>query len=187
MIEGLNVVDGLDAALRPLGFRRRRNTWNRTVEAFVDVIDVQRSKSRTHIWVNLGVADPETYKRTWDAELPAFVDEGLCTVRERLGILLTGLDRYWDLDEPSAPINIRTAIVETGLPFLDRMHGREALVDFLVDRPRLPPDVLYLSSLLAAYGRQDEACAVLAKYVSTSRGNWSARARKMAAEINCGS
>jgi hypothetical protein len=179
------MIEALDGTLRPVGFRRRRNAWNRASGTFVDVVDIQTSKSLTHAWVNLGVADPEIFRRTWETALPEFVVEGNCTVRERLGILVNGHDDFWEFTDRAAPADIQDKMMRHGLPFLDALHSREALLDNLRSRPPLPPEVFYRAHLHIALGRRDMACQELANYATKGRGAWVEYARKMLDQVGC--
>lgn len=175
----------LHSYLKPLGFRRRRNVWNRSSGEFIDVVDVQPSKSLTHVWVNLGVIDPEIYRICWQEKTPGFVVEPRCTVRERLGILADGHDTFWELEDPDASAKVLSLMSTFGVPFLDRMHSREAQLFELGSRPLLPPNVMYAAILMSKLGRRNDACQTLATYEAKGIGAWVTRAKELRAELEC--
>ena len=122
----------LDAILRPVGFARHKVTWNRRSGDFVDIVDLQRSKSGDMITMNLGVLHALVYRKAWNQELPEFLDEPSSTVRARIGQLVNGKDLWWaDADFPVGE-NLRDLCKRFVLPFLDGLHSVEAMEEQLV-------------------------------------------------------
>jgi hypothetical protein len=181
-------VETVHRLLAPLGFRRRGLRWNRNVGQFVDVVTLQQSKGLDHVWVNLGVLDPEIYERLWAKPPEPFVDEADSTVRTRLGRLIDGRDGWWALDDPAAPADVVHQLEDDGLPFHERMHSRSAMEEFLGTTPGAsvtPPEVMYLVILKAS--RQDlaGACSTLEPFRRRTLGGWKERADKLATEYGC--
>jgi hypothetical protein len=175
--------DALQARLRPAGFRRRRNTWNRRSGALVDVVNLQISKSLTRAWVNLGVADPDIYEDCWGRSIRGrFVLEYDCTVRERLGILVDGHDRFWVLDDPAGTGDMLAVLESHGLPFLDRMHSNEAIEAHLeAIRGTYPPNKMALAVVRWRLGRRSEAC----KMLDGDWGGWGDRVSRIRQRLGC--
>lgn len=142
------LIAALDRPLRTTGFTRRRHAWNRRAGRFVDVIDVQASKSLRTAFVNLGVLDAEVYARMWSRQPREFIHEAECTVRSRLGVLATGRDVSWDPRLEDDRRQISGHLERIGMPFLDRMHARGAMIRHLEGQPvRAPADSLSLAVL----------------------------------------
>lgn len=184
-----SAIKRLDELLGPLGFLRRKTTWNRTTGAFVDVIHIQVSKGKDAVTVNIGVLEPRVYSQCWGSEPPAFVDEALCTVRARIGQLMEDHDVWWPLSDDQTDERIAESIVTHGLPFVEHMHTREAMEKFLVKtgaaRQKYPPPVIYLALLKAERGDKRGACAVLDELRTRVLGAWQDRITHVAERVGC--
>lgn len=156
-------VQAIDSLLKPLGFRRRRHAWNRVAGNYVDVIDLQLSKSWTHVWVNLAVGQDEIYRAFWGEGAGSFVAEYKGVVRERLGDFATGRAERWEVDDPAAPDEIARRLADIGIPYLDSMHSLSAIEAHLAAKNRLPPEAIYLAHVRLMLGRRSEACEALAE------------------------
>lgn len=113
--------------LKPAGFMRRRNAWRRDADGLVDIVNLQLSKSLDSVWVNLGVIEPDAYRYSWGRQLEATFDEASCTVRERLGVLIDGLDHSWPAGDPVSAETIAGQLRSVGLPWLEGMHSLGAI------------------------------------------------------------
>jgi len=182
-------VKRLDAQLAPLGFTRKKLTWNRTSGRFVDVVDLQISKEGDALTVNAGVADPEVYAGCWGHELARPVDEPSCTVRSRVGRLLGELDTWWRIDDPDTPGHVVGAVAEAVLPFIRRMHTRAAMIDFLGAEGTAirgyPPPIIYAAILRDLGGDRRAACAILNELRGTVVGAWKDRVVEIATHLDC--
>lgn len=85
------LINKLDNLLKPLEFARKKSTWNRRTDIYVDVIDLQIGKFGSDVTLNVGVFEPEIYLKCWD-HVPKFVHEIDCIVRSRIGGLIDGHD-----------------------------------------------------------------------------------------------
>jgi hypothetical protein len=183
------VIRKLDAVLKPLGFTRQKTTWNRTVGLVVDVVDVQVRKSGDTFTLNAGVLDRGVHVTLWGEEPPSFVEEPSCTVRARIGELIEGTDRWWPVDSPSSLADVASAVESRVLPFLESVHARQAMEDWLekaqVARKKYPPPILSLVILKSELGRKEEACALLASVRSKVTGAWRARFDDVGARLGC--
>ncbi len=181
------LVKQLDELLLPLGFRRTKRVWNRASGLYVDVVELQVSKSRDSMTVNLGVLDPEIYRQCWNEDAPRNVQAPHCTVRARLGELIDGKDTWWSIGCPE----IIHAITAYGLPFLDRMHEHSAMEEHLQAtevagrRYPDPASVIYLALLMNKRGDRAGACALIRQQLEKGRGAWQARFREIAERLGC--
>ncbi len=185
------VLKDLDKLLLPLGFRRQKETWNRRSGPFVDVIDVQVSKSGDTMTVNVGVLDPEIYSQCWGEDPPRFVQEPQCTVRARIGELMEGRDVWWPLDDAGLVENVVEAVRTHAPPFLERMHRRGAMEGFLISsnviKPKhpYPPPVIYLALLMNKRGDRLGACKLLGELQERVLGAWRTRVCEIASTLGC--
>ncbi len=86
------LISKVDDILKEHQFRRKGLLWNRDCADFVDVIDLQISKSKDTFTINAGVADKFVIHACWSTDGSGMVEEASCTVRARLGELLYGRD-----------------------------------------------------------------------------------------------
>lgn len=185
-----SVVRQLHEVLGPLGFERRKRTWNRRSTSHVDVIDVQVSKAGDTCTVNAGVMDPEVYMTCWGSEAPAFVDESLCIVRTRIGSLMGDTDTWWEVSANEAAAQVVEAVHSHVLPFLDEMHSPAAMSDYLVEADvrgqNYPPPIIYLAILRNQLGDTASACSILTELHEAALGAWRARTSEVSARLGCG-
>lgn len=121
--------------LKLVGFKRRGNAWNRASGDFIDVINIQTSKSLTiSIAVNVGVLDSKVHEVFAETQLPKVVPEYLCTVRSRLGMLMTGRDIWWNTSDPEVDTMIAESIRNFAVPFTDGLHTRAAIIEKLAEQ-----------------------------------------------------
>jgi hypothetical protein len=181
------ITDALHPLLKSVGFKRVRSTWNRAADPFIDVVNVQIAKSLVGVWVNLGVADPRAYELIWRAPPPRQFSEADAIARARLGELITGRDRWWELSDPGAGDEIANALESHGLPFFDGMHTYGAVERWLANEPgRYPPIKLGLAFAQHRQGKQQEACATLAMLGSpSSLGAWAPAVDEVAKALGC--
>jgi hypothetical protein len=177
----------MDRLLRPLGFAVRNATWNRKAGSFVDVISVEVSKSRDTATISAGVVDRDVHALLWGPPV-LFIQEPLCTVRARIGELIDNYDRWWEIDDVTTPGAMADDTAASVLPFLDRMHSREHLRQWLVSTKvttrRYPPPIISLAILESLLGDPGKGRALLAELQNnTSSTGWGARAAEVAAQL----
>lgn len=179
----------LDKVLRPLGFRSSRTSWNRHTGPFVQVIDLQPSKSGDLLTLNAGVLDVPSHELVFGEPVPKVVIEPRCTVRVRIGNLLNGRDLWWRVDDAATPNAVVEVVQSHVLPFLQRMRSPEDMAEFLtmmgVLRKRHTLPIIQLAVLKSRLGERAEACRLLAQVCSTAVGAWSARAAEVAERLKC--
>jgi hypothetical protein len=183
------VVTRLDRLLTPLGFERQKQTWNRRSGPFVDVVDIQGSKADHAITLNAGVMDPDVHRKCWGTGPPAWVDEPSCTVRTRIGQLMGNKDVWWSPGDGEAVEKIAEAVAAHVLPFLDRMHARGAMEEFLVDaevlKRKYPPPIVYLAILRNELGDHSGGCAALEELQQKTVGAWRTRISEVSGRLGC--
>ena len=169
----------LDKLLGSAGVTRQKMTWNRKAGAFVDVVDLQPSKAGDALTVNAGVIDPSVHKICWGEDPSAFVEEPSCTVRARIGQLIDGKDLWWRDDGENVASEIVERVREHVLPFLDRMHSIEAMVEQLADsgvaKQKYPPPIIYLGILKWKNGDVAGANTLLNDLRKQTVGAWQKR------------
>lgn len=182
-------IQKLDALLKPLGFARRKATWNRNSHYLIEVVDVQASKAGDTVTVNAGVLDTRVYVKLWGEDPPGFIEEPQCTVRTRVGDLLDGKDLWWEPRNPQAIEEIVHVVDDTVLPFLERMGTLEAMERWLVDndvvKQRYPLPIVNLAILQIVLGKVSEGCGLLLKLKKRPIGAWRKRVEEIAQRINC--
>lgn len=183
------VVRRLDELLTALGFERQKQTWNRRSDSFVDVIDVQVSKADHAITVNAGVMDPDVHRKCWGTGPPVWVEEPSCTVRTRIGQLMGNKDVWWSFGDGEAVEKIAEAVATQVLPFLDRMHARDAMEEFLaaaeVLKRKYPPPIVYLAILRNELGDHSGACVALEELQQKALGAWRTRISEVSGRLGC--
>jgi hypothetical protein len=183
------VVKRVDELLTPVGFARQTLTWNRKSGSFIDVVDIQVSKALDAVTVNVGVLDPQIYKCCWGADPPALVDEAHGTVRARIGQLVDQTDIWWPIEDPQTPQTVAEAVAEHVLQFIERMHCRRSMADFLlasnVLRQKYPPPIIYLAILKHDAGDKAGACSLLTDLQEDVRGAWRARVSELMMTLGC--
>jgi hypothetical protein len=181
----------IHGVLKPAGFKRRGNAWRRDVGGFVDLVNLQLSKSLDRLWVNLGVIEPDSFRRCWEAPVGATYDEASCTVRSRLGVLIDGLDRSWPAGDPDSAAAIADRLESVGLAWLDGMHALAAIQvqlehEFAAELGRgYPPVAIALAVIQAKNGQADAACATLRQRRGWPLGLWEDRLDSVARDLGC--
>lgn len=131
--------------LKAYGFKKRGLLWNRERSPFIDVVSVQEAEFSAEgaevFTVNIGVFVPSFFEAVWTRPLSGFATEADCAVRLRLGDLLQDRiygdaeDQWWEIasvaDVESEGNEVRRAIEEKAIPFLEGFDGSEALVRHL--------------------------------------------------------
>lgn len=170
------LISEVNTYLKPLGFKRRSSVWNRNVGLYVDVVDIQKSKSGDEITINAGVLNLKVNEQYGFAKESKFIVEPDCTVRSRIGYLIGDRDIWWSLTEPKLSEIFKDSILKVVLPFLDSMHSDVAMERFLteteVDKRHYPPPIIYLALLRSELGKKAEACALLTNLRTTASPPW---------------
>lgn len=180
------VRTGVTRILAAQGFERIGATWSRGSGDYIDAIDLQRSSFRDEVTLNVGVIDKQIAGRLWGAGLEE-PNPSMGTVQVRLGELVHGRDRWWDIDDDAAIGEMLSAVEREAIPFVDRMHSTEAMVEALGARARRStPDNLYFALLKARSGDLSTACVELDTAIRRSvSAQWTTRFEGFRRELDC--
>jgi hypothetical protein len=135
----------LTAFLKPLGFRKKGRTYNRSVgDGLVQAVNLQmgqypigeyiipglRESFYGRFAVNLGIALPAVSVVEQDRSLPPFVQEYECHVRVRLSHLVFKEDVWFDLDHhvDRTATEVVRQMDAAGVPFLERFESYGAIL-----------------------------------------------------------
>lgn len=184
-----DVIARLDEMLKPLGFEKHKTTWNLKSSLFVDVVDLQTSKTGDMITINAGVLHLGVHGKYWGGDFPKFIEEPFCTVRVRIGQLLDGNDLWWQLNADDVANEITEKVCLQVLPFLEQMHSAEAMERFLTNaqvvKKKYPPPVIYLAILKHEMGDADSASKLLGDLKKTTVGAWQERISQITKNLFC--
>jgi hypothetical protein len=149
------------------------------------------SKSLDSLWVNLGVIEPDAYRYSWGMQLGSTFDEARCTVRERLGVLIDGLDHSWPASDSGSAETIGVHLSSVGLPWLEGMHSLAAIqrelerVFAATEQRAYPPEAIALAVIQAKNGHLDAACTTLNARRRWPIGLWQDRFDAVADYLEC--
>jgi hypothetical protein len=152
-----DLISKIGDILERYQFSTNGSLWNRDYADFIDVIDLQISKSKDTFTVNVGVADKFVVRNCWDLDNSFMVEEPLCTVRVRLGELLCGRDVWWNFSDDNGVRQVLSSIQDVAVPFLQKNHDIDKMIESLEGDPaavRYPPGNVYLALL---YYRKGES------------------------------
>ncbi|MDH3261537.1 MAG: DUF4304 domain-containing protein [Acidimicrobiia bacterium] len=183
------IVKAIHPRLKDAGFRKRRHSFNRSVESgVVQVISFQMGQKlppgaqpiprlRPDLYglftVNFGVAVEEAWllrRRRHEVPFPDFVNDYDCDIRERLGQLLgQETDTWWELspDDRELAHQIGNALLEQGAGWLDPRGTRAGILRTWTEGglAALPmPTALPIVMILRHLDRHAEAEQALRSY-----------------------
>ncbi|AQR72425.1 hypothetical protein BXU08_00960 [Sphingomonas sp. LM7] len=130
------VLAATSTTLKAAGFTKRGTSFRRKYDDNIAIIDFQKSTDNSaqalKFTINLGVISSKLLSR-WDPEkLPSKQTVWEAPLRERIGTLAYGEDRWWTVtsNEPVSAIeNEVTNLIETcAVPFLDQHQSDNALI-----------------------------------------------------------
>ena len=178
------LVAKIDQILEEHQFYQSGTVWNRNYPDFVDVIDLQISKSKDTFTINAGIADKFVIHACWGMDGSTVVEEPSCTVRTRLGELLYGRDVWWGLSDENGIEEVLNGIQDAVIPFLQFNHSIDHMIEALENDPasrRYPPGVIYLALLHHRKGEGDRCREILKSMKLT--GAWSQKASEILAAL----
>ena len=179
------LISDIDDVLEKNQFHRKGALWNREYNDFVDVIDLQISKSKDMFTLNAGVADKFVIRACWGMGGSDMVEEPSCTVRARLGELLHGRDVWWSLSDDDGVKEVLSGIQDAAIPFLQLNHDIDHMIKTLENDPanrRYPPGIIYLALLYHRQGESDR-CREMFKSMKLTDA-WSQKALDILAELS---
>jgi hypothetical protein len=172
------------AFLRPLGFKKTRNTYLCLLEDVQWIVCVQRdrwnTKDTASFTLNVGIYCPRVFHLYYNVVPPVIPEDCDCVIRNRIGILSDfNLDVWWtfsesddaELVDEAMASDINRRLQEDALPFLQRFRSQQDILAFLegptVFRKRfcmaMPPTVTfsYIAILNFLHGNMDKVAAAL--------------------------
>ena len=144
------LISKIDEVLEKYQFYRSGSVWNRGYPDYVDVIDLQISKSKDTFTINAGVATKFIIHACWGTDGSDVVEEPSCTVRTRLGELLHGRDVWWGISDDDGVEEVLSGIQSASIPFFQLNHSIDHMIETLENDPasrRYPPGIIYLALL----------------------------------------
>jgi|SoiMethySBSTD1v2_1073268.scaffolds.fasta_scaffold142893_3 hypothetical protein len=183
------LVSRLNSLLSPIGFMRKGYAWNREVDTFTDVIDIQPSKFDQAFTLNAAVAHRKLYKLCWGREAPEFMDEPMGIVRSRVGELIDNKDLWWPLGDVSGADDAVDKTLAYIVPFLNRAHSLEAIERFLVtkgvEKQSYPLPVIYLALVRCELGDKPACCELLCSLNFKTPPSWKSNIEAVMVRIGC--
>jgi hypothetical protein len=108
----------------------------------------------------------------------------------RIGELRDGKDLWWSADDEKEAASAAQCVEAHVLPFLDRMHSRQALKKWLLDagviQKKYPLPIINLAIIKSLSGDLSQGCDLLQKVQSASAAGWRSRAAEVAERLGCG-
>lgn len=180
-------ISRIDIVLEQYQFRRIGASWDRVFGDFIDVIDLQVSKSLDMFTINMGVAEKSILDICWGLSNYVVVDEPSCTVRARLGSLMFGRDSWWSLSDASSIEEVLHGIENVGISFLETNHSINQMIKSLEDGSpgsHYPPEAIYLALLYDRKGDRDLARDMLRNLQTRITGEWHQKVSKILDRLN---
>jgi hypothetical protein len=152
------IMQSTAAFLKGEGFRKSARNFNRTVgDGLVQVLNFQMGRYefdakeipglRYDVYgmftVNLGVLIPSVLlaEGSFSHNSKKVVNDGLCSIRTRLGHLTpAACDTWWKIYEPFPPksAEMLEIISQYGLPFLDQFRSYQDVIGYYETKQSLP-------------------------------------------------
>lgn len=136
---------GLADFLKTQGYKKSGRNWHKPIQNNWLIVNVQASSgnigSKGKFTINLGVYHAEIATLAGQASIDGKPKEYDSTVRERIGILAYGQDRWWVVDSTSNLEEIAAEVVEKmssfGIPWLNSHIEASQISAALKDTPSL--------------------------------------------------
>lgn len=179
------LITKIEDVLEKYQFYRNGALWNRDYADFVDVIDLQISKSKDMFTINAGVADKFIIRACWGMDGSSMVDEPSCTVRARLGELLHGRDVWWSLSNDDGIEEVLSDIEGVLIPFLQRNHSIDHMIESIENNPaarRYGSGEIFIALLYHRKG-ESERCKEMFENMKLT-GAWKQKASDILASLN---
>ncbi len=161
------VKEGFHELLKPRGFKKKSNNFYLQLPDLGQIINLQKSVyySKHHIkfTINTGLFIPEYYLAFYNFHnnaLPEFPTEPVCAVRRRIGQLIDGFDKWYDLDE-NTDDNMLISLMHDNLtnfilPYFDKAKTKSDILQ-LLDDPKVPVENLVRLIIYGEYKKIDKA------------------------------
>ncbi len=129
----------LHPLLKSAGYRKKGRTFYHESDEVIRVVNVQSSQGNTaqssKFTINLGLYFPAVRPMSLQGPLTGLPKEYQCTLRQRIGMLMSRQDDWWWTVRPSSDLDmvanaIRNAWTGYGQPWIDRCSTlREACAE----------------------------------------------------------
>lgn len=180
--------------LKQHGFKKKDLTWNKSKGGVVQVVDFQLSRFSSDeekgFTVNLGVFDPQVWKKCWGKESPKFIKEEDCFPRIRVSQLLNkSTDHWWtcgaNTSDSGLGKEIEDLLEEKCLPLLNRMLDQNEVVNlYSPDTERLMPiEKIYLAIIKNYVGDAHSSEELLNEVVAISK-SWATRVDQVRSRLS---
>jgi hypothetical protein len=169
------IVSKIDNLLDKYQFRKIGAVWNRESADFIDAIDLQVGKSGDTFAINVGVAEKTVLTSCWGWHSSEVVEEASCTVRVRLGELMSGRDVWWSFADEVSIDEVLSGIENAAIPFLQINHSIDRMIDTLEGKSSArsyPPEAIYLALLHHRRGDSDRSLNMLRTLQAKLTGGW---------------
>jgi hypothetical protein len=178
------VKDKITPALKKRCFKKSELTWNKKINEFTQVVNIQKSKhSDTELvdfTLNLGVFSEMVFEIIWDKAAPKVAKEENCLLRTRIGPVIqndfngTAKDQWWrienssDFDKLSAEL---VGIVENiAMPFLEKFTNINKINEFITNlkgwQSENPQHLLHLAVVAYQMGKISEAERIISEIIN---------------------
>lgn len=184
--------------LKQNGFKKKDLTWNKSKDGVVQVVDFQLSRfssdEEEDFTINLGVFDPQLWKKCWGKEPPKFIKEEDCFPRIRIGQLLNqssekSTDHWWtcsaNTNESELSKEIQGLLEKKCLPFLDDMLDQHEVVLFYSSNSEhlMPIERIYLAIIKNSVGDVHSSDELLSEVAAISKA-WANRVNQVRSHLS---
>lgn len=184
--------------LKQRGFKKKDLTWNKSKDGVVQVVDFQLSRfsgdGEEDFTINLGVFDPQVWKKCWGKEPPKFIKEEDCFPRIRIGQLLNksskeSTDHWWTCsannNESELFKEIQGFLEEKCLPFLNDMVNQHEVVQFYSSNSEhlMPIEKIYLAIIKNSVGDVHSSDELLSEVAAISKA-WANRVNQVRSQLS---
>lgn len=187
-------VPSLRKVLNPIflkyGFEKTGTVWQRTVNGFTDVVDLQRSVWDSTCTLNVGIYVAEVYFCA-DFVPPKKLTAANGIVETRAGKLTSSgkTDVWWSLNDPSIVDSMLNAFQNHILPFFDSYHSFDQMIEFLEShkfhKKLTSPHSYYLAALYILTDQDVRGCEILKAMSLKPKATWNVLAQKLAVKYQC--
>jgi len=176
-----DLITKIDEIIKPIGFTLRSSTWNRRVNEYVDVINLQ--KTSIGFIINIGVYLNDIFKHCWPTLVLDFIEDPHCIVVTRVNHLLinTPYKCLWNKENSDSIQEIPIVIENYILPYFNRAHSINE-IEIILESTLKPTKPfggintyakLYLAIIKAKQGKISEALKLLEEFDSGISKEWS--------------
>jgi hypothetical protein len=190
------IVEKIVSFMKKSKFSRKNRVWNRKRGLFIDVVEIDLSKSSCSEFVrctiNSGIYFDPINEIVFGEKTKPFAREVSCPVRIRAGHLMLEenlgkfYDTWWNMesimDVHRSVDELRVFIEKKELPFLEKFNSMEEIEQFMIARKDChathPLFILQLAVLQILMGKIDEGKEKVLS-ISECKSAWAKDAREI--------